>query len=132
MKYQHECYEWDGMLIDEHCDEITACGCFDDEEFKKIKQTKSNEYFDFLIRQENNMLPSNRLDFIKQIDQEYIDMMTELRKEFIALDEKLRILGSMDNAKRDGVGRCLSLARTNIETGLQYAIKALCLMGEQE
>ena len=76
------------------------------------------------------MLPDNHLEFINKIDPQFIDMMTELRKEFIALDTKLRVMGSLLPAEREGVARCLSLARTNIETGLQYGIKALCIMGE--
>jgi len=76
------------------------------------------------------MLPDIRLDFITNIDTQFIDMMTELRKEFIALDSKLRVLSSLQPAEREGVARCLSLARTNIETACQYSIKALCLMGE--
>jgi len=76
------------------------------------------------------MLPDIRLDYITKIDQQFLDMMTELRKEFIALDSKLRIMSSLEPAEREGVARCLSLARTNIETACQYSIKALCLMGE--
>lgn len=71
-----------------------------------------------------------RLDFISNIDPEYITAMTTLRKEFIKLDNKLGQLGDIDDAKKDNVQRCLSIARTNIETALQYAIKALCLCGE--
>lgn len=71
-----------------------------------------------------------RLDFISNIDPEYITAMTTLRNEFIKLDKKLSQLGDIDDAKKDGVQRCLSIARTNIETALQYAIKALCLCGE--
>lgn len=76
------------------------------------------------------MLPDNRLDFMTKIDAQFLDMMTELRKEFIALDSKLRVISSLEPAEREGVTRCLSLARTNIETACQYSIKALCLMGE--
>ena len=76
------------------------------------------------------MLPDNRLDYISNIEPQFIDMMTVLRQEFIVLDAKLRVMSSLEPAKRDGVSRCLSLARTNIETALQQAIKALCLMGE--
>lgn len=76
------------------------------------------------------MLPDIRLDYITQIDQQFLDMMTEVRKEFIALDSKLRVISSLEPAEREGVARCLSLARTNIETACQYTIKSLCLMGE--
>lgn len=78
------------------------------------------------------MLPDIRLDFITKIDPQFIDMMTELRKEFIALDSKLRTISSMRSAEREGVARCLSLARTNIEIACQYSIKSLCLMGETD
>lgn len=77
------------------------------------------------------MLPDIRLDFITNIDPQFIDMMTEVRKEFIALDAKLRVISSLEPAQREGAARCLSLARTNIEIACQYAIKSLCLMGEQ-
>jgi hypothetical protein len=76
------------------------------------------------------MLPDNRLDFVTKIDSQFIDMMTEVRKEFIALDAKLRAMSDLEGAKNEGAIRCLSLARTNIETACQYTIKALCLMGE--
>ncbi len=76
------------------------------------------------------MLPDIRLDFITNIDPQFIDMMTNLRKEMIALDSKLRVISSLQPAEREGVARCLSLARTNIETACQYGIKALCIMGE--
>lgn len=76
------------------------------------------------------MLPDIRLDYITNIDAQFLDMMTELRKEFIALESKLRVMSSLQPAEREGVARCLSLARTNIETACQYSIKALCLMGE--
>jgi hypothetical protein len=76
------------------------------------------------------MLPDLRLDFINNIENDYIEIMTELRLKFIALDDNLREISNSSNSNRDGVGRCLSLARTNIEIALQYSIKALCLMGE--
>ena len=44
MKYEHYCTEWDDMLIDETCPEFTCCTCFDDEEFKKVKE----ELYDML------------------------------------------------------------------------------------
>lgn len=39
-KYEHECYEWDGMLIDENCDEITVCECFDDVNFQALRRAR--------------------------------------------------------------------------------------------
>lgn len=78
------------------------------------------------------MLPDNRLDFITAIDPEYIQSMTTLRKEFIKLDDKLRQLGSIDDAEKEGVSRCLSLSRTKLEEALHYGIKSLCIMGENK
>jgi hypothetical protein len=80
--------------------------------------------------EDRKMLPDNRLDFISDIDDEYIVMMTNARADFIKIDNELRILGSDPESDKEGVKRCLSLARTNIEIALQYTIKALCLMGE--
>jgi len=71
-----------------------------------------------------------RLDFISNIDPEYIESMTRLRKEFINLDQKLSQLGDIDDAKKEGAQRCLSIARTNLETACMYGIKSLCIMGE--
>lgn len=76
------------------------------------------------------MLPDIRLDFISNIDSEYILTMTNFRNLFITLDDALRKLGATDDASKEGASRCLSLARTNAEIALQYTIKALCIMGE--
>lgn len=73
-----------------------------------------------------------RLDFITGIDDEFINMMTKARADFIKMDNELRALCDMPEAQKDGVQRCLSIARTHIETACQYAIKSLCLMGEQQ
>lgn len=78
------------------------------------------------------MLPDNRLDYISNIDPEFINMMSRARSDFIAMDNELRKLSANIMSGRDGVNRCISLARTNIETALQYTIKALCLMGEMD
>lgn len=77
------------------------------------------------------MLPDNRLDFIKAIEPEFINMMTGARADFIKMDDELRKLSDLPEAQREGVNRLISLARTNIETACMYTIKALCLMGEQ-
>lgn len=79
---------------------------------------------------EYNMLPDNNLAFITKIDPQYIDMMTVLRQEFISIDEKFRMVSSLESAQKDGVYRCLSLARTKLEEALHYGIKSLCIMGE--
>lgn len=76
------------------------------------------------------MLPDNRLDFISNIEPEFINMMTGARADFIKMDSELRALIDLPEAQKDGVNRLISLARTNIETACMYTIKALCLMGE--
>lgn len=76
------------------------------------------------------MLPDNRLDFISNIEPEFINMMTGARADFIKMDSELRALSDLPEAQKDGVNRLISLARTNIETACMYTIKALCLMGE--
>lgn len=77
------------------------------------------------------MLADNRLDFISNINDEHINMMTKIRKDFIKIDDNIRHLGSEPESNRDGVNRTLALARTHIEIALQFTIKALCLMGEK-
>lgn len=76
------------------------------------------------------MLPDNRLDFITNIQPAYIKSMTTIREEFIALENKIKSIG--DNTTDSSVLRCVSISRTHIETALQYAIKALCIMGEDK
>lgn len=70
------------------------------------------------------MLPDNRLDFITSIDPEFINMMTGARADFIKIDNNLRGLSDYTQAENEGVNRCLSLARANLEIALQYTIKA--------
>jgi len=76
------------------------------------------------------MLPDIRLDFINKIKPVFIEMMTDVRVNFIGLDDILRQLSDMETAQREGVIRCLSIARENLETACQYTIKSLCIMGE--
>lgn len=72
-----------------------------------------------------------RLDYISNIRDTSIWRMTELRKQFIALDEDLKRI--CDDMGGDGAGlRAISIARTHLETGLQFAIKSLCILGEQK
>jgi hypothetical protein len=78
------------------------------------------------------MLPDIRLDSISNIDHEFIKVMTQYRKRFIELDNDLRGLGILSESKKEGAARCLSIARTNIETACMYAIKAICIMGENK
>jgi hypothetical protein len=74
-----------------------------------------------------------RLDFISNINPASVLEMTILREKFIKLDEHLKVIADTLDAmkKRSGL-RSIALARTHLETGLQYAIKSLCIMGEQE
>lgn len=76
----------------------------------------------------------NRLDFISDIDSDAIEQMTELRKKFIELDEEIINLSERYpdhfNGLNPAAARAASLARTHIEIGLQFAIKTLCLCGE--
>ncbi len=70
-----------------------------------------------------------RLDFIENINQTEIDRMTEIRKKFIELDQELQQIADDLNNNPAGL-RATACARTNLEIGLQYAIKSLCLLGE--
>lgn len=69
-----------------------------------------------------------RLDFVKNIRNEFIDQMTSIRSDFIALDS--RLITMADNTIDPAALRTISIARTELETACQYAIKSLCLMGE--
>jgi len=73
-----------------------------------------------------------RLDFITNINPATVLEMTELRKKFIEIDEHLKIIAdTLEEMKKPSGQRTIALARTNLETGLQFAIKSLCIMGEQ-
>lgn len=72
-----------------------------------------------------------RLDFISNIDPVGIDLMTEIRKAYMQLDEVIRHFSDNSVKPLDTAGnRTLALARTNLEISLQYAIKTLCLQYE--
>jgi len=70
----------------------------------------------------------NRLDFISEFQDGAVEEMTEIRKKFIALDDELRALWATTHNQPGQ--RAFSIARTNIESALQYAIKGLCLKYE--
>ena len=75
-----------------------------------------------------------RLDFISDIRPEMIKAMTVVRRMFLDLDSELQCFDEF-NCHEENVGaamRSVSIARTHIETSLQYAIKALCLIGENK
>lgn len=76
------------------------------------------------------MLPDNRLDFISNIKPEYIDRMKTIRTLYQHLDEVIRLQFNEDRVLPPEAFRTAALARTNLETSLQYAIKTLCLLGE--
>lgn len=74
-----------------------------------------------------------RLDFINNIDQVGIDLMIEIRKAYIQMDECIVHLASNPSRPLDEAARrSLALARTNLETSLQYAIKTLCIQFENK
>lgn len=78
------------------------------------------------------MLVDNRLEPIKNISPDYLAMMESLRKDFIALDTRLRLLGGLEDFKKEGVARSIAIARTNIEHAHMCTNKAICLMGENK
>lgn len=73
-----------------------------------------------------------RLDFINNIRHEMIEAMTVIRKMYIELDSELQCVDDVvcDDENKQAALRCVSIARTHLETSLQYAIKSLCLVGE--
>ena len=74
-----------------------------------------------------------RLDFITKINPVTILEMTELRQRFIEIDEHLKaVADTLGEMKKPAGLRTIALARTHLETGLQFAIKSLCIMGEEE
>jgi hypothetical protein len=74
---------------------------------------------------------NNRLDFISNIHQDGIDLMTQVRQAYITLDENLRLFSTNSEKPLDAASnRALALARTHLETSLQYSIKTLCLQYE--
>lgn len=75
----------------------------------------------------------NRLDFITEIEAVGIDLMTQIRKAYMEIDEVLRHFSANHVNPLDAASsRTLALARTNLETSLQYAIKTLCLQYEMK
>lgn len=72
-----------------------------------------------------------RLDFISNINPEYIMKMTEVRKGFIAVDDLLKGMADEADVKNNqSAGRAIALARTFNEQSCQSTIKSLCLLGE--
>ena len=71
----------------------------------------------------------NRLDYIRNIEENCINKMTDLRGMYMALDSLIGSQGDLMKDNRAGQ-RAVSLARANLEISLQFTIKALCLLGE--
>lgn len=71
-----------------------------------------------------------RLDFITNIDPAFIARMTEIRKQFIAMDDTLKLMA--DETKDAATSRSIALARTYNEQACQASIKSLCLLGERK
>lgn len=76
------------------------------------------------------MIVDNRLDYITNIHPEYIQEMTEIREMYICLDKVISHSACDNDDNIQSSARAVSLARTHLETSLQFAIKALCLCGE--
>ena len=99
--------------------------------FDKYKQSLIDQSLKEWTDLIKGLCMNNRLDFISAIDPEGIELMKDIRQAFINLDDILRHFSLNENRVLDGAGhRTLALARTNLETSLQYAIKTLCLQYE--
>lgn len=75
----------------------------------------------------------NRLDFISEFTDKKLalDEMGFYREKFILLDKGVKEI--LDDHKHDpAIARCVALARTHIETALQYTIKSLSLAWEKK
>lgn len=78
-----------------------------------------------------------RLDYIEKISLEAVETMKCIRKDYIAMDKKLALMGDdafdlewLSKEQRQSIQRTVALARTNLEMSLQYAIKSLAQLGE--
>lgn len=71
-----------------------------------------------------------RLDSIKNIRPSMIQEMTNIRKMYIAIDDQIKLYENLPEFIESGAARTIAIARTNLETSLQYATKSLCLIGE--
>lgn len=83
------------------------------------------------------MLPTNRLDFIENIDPIFIQKMKDIRAMYMALDELIAMQFPdyplvQDIGQSTAAIRAAQMARDNLEASLQYAIKTFCLLGEQK
>jgi len=75
----------------------------------------------------------NRLDCITEFKDvnKAIKEMASYRNRFVELDELLKEMDD-ETKEKPAVSRCIALARTNLEIGLQYSIKAICLKWEKK
>lgn len=72
-----------------------------------------------------------RLDFVSKVNPVYIELMTDMRKCFIAIDDALKGMADEATSKNDlAAARTIGLARTFNEQACQSTIKSLCLLGE--
>jgi len=76
------------------------------------------------------MIVDNRLDFITSFEDGAIELMTEIRRKFIELDNELRKI--MDVPCQPSGQRSFSNARTRLEESLQHSIKGICLKYEKK
>jgi hypothetical protein len=80
------------------------------------------------------MMLDLRLDYIDEIDSIARELMIDIREKYIALDRSVAdfedAYPNIANGFDPVAARAVSIARTHLETSLQYAIKALCLCGE--
>ena len=70
-----------------------------------------------------------RLDYISDFEEGAVEKMNSLRLSYIMLDSNLQNIVEQEEVSSAAL-RSLSIARTNLETSLQYAIKCLCLVNE--
>jgi len=75
---------------------------------------------------------NNRLDFIQEFEDGAIELMTEVREKFIELDNALVDLWHKAEEVDGAARRVISIARTDLERGLQSAIKSICLIFEKK
>ena len=72
-----------------------------------------------------------RFDYIENIGEEYCKRMEELRAMYIELDLAIQEMEDDENCDQEcGAQRTISITRTKLEESLHYAIKSLCLIGE--
>jgi hypothetical protein len=80
------------------------------------------------------MMQDIRLDYIEAVNSVARELMIDIRQKYIALDSSIAdfqdAFPNISNGRDPVAARAALIARTHLETSLQYAIKALCLCGE--